>query len=127
MPSPSQARQDPSQYPLPLNPRVLMILMALAEDRAHGYEIKKRAEAQSGGSIRLDAGSLYRTLAQLEDRGLVREAPDRPVPLEDDTRRRYYELTEPGRTVLRSEVERLAGMVELARANDLLPSAGGSR
>ena len=110
-----------------MNPKIFMILMGLAEGSAHGYEIKKRAEAQSGGTVRLDAGSLYRTLAQLEDRNLIREAGSRPDPQEDDTRRRYYELSETGRIVLSAEVERLAGMVELARNNDLLPSTGGSR
>ena len=112
---------------LPLNPRIFMILMAVAEGSAHGYEIKKRAEARSGGDIRLDAGSLYRTLAQLVDRGLIRETPGRPEPPEDDTRRRYYELTETGREVLAAEVRRLAGMVDFARANDLLPSTGSSK
>jgi DNA-binding PadR family transcriptional regulator len=118
---------DPSRDPdrfLPLNPRVFMILMALAEGPAHGYEIRKRAESQSDHAVRLDAGSLYRTLAQLEDRAMIRETRDRPGEEEDDPRRRYYEMTEAGRVILGAEVNRLAGMVELARANDLLPAPG---
>jgi len=115
-----------SRPSLPLKPKVFMVLMVLAEATAHGYEIKKKVEAQSGGTIRMDAGSLYRTLAQLEDQGLVREAEDRPEPQEDDARRRYYQLTVLGRTTLASEARRLAGMMELARANGLLTDLKGA-
>jgi len=110
---------------LPLNPKVAVILLALAEGSAHGYEIKKRAEEHSDGSVRLDAGSLYRTLGQLMDRGLIEEASERPGPDEDDVRRRYYHLTSLGKNVVQAEVKRLSDMVELARANDLIPSTGG--
>jgi len=59
---------------LPLNPRVLMIVLAFVEGPAHGYEIKKRAEECSGGSVQLDAGSLYRSIAQLLDQDLIVQA-----------------------------------------------------
>jgi DNA-binding PadR family transcriptional regulator len=120
-PSPTPSYQDH----LPLNPKVFMVLMALAEGSAHGYEIKKRAEVHSHGAIRLDAGSLYRTLAQLETKNLIQEARGRPDPRDDDARRRYYEMTQLGRGVLGAEVSRLASMVELARANQLVPQGGG--
>ncbi len=71
----------------PLNPRVFMILLAFAEGTAHGYHIKKAVEEQSGGQIRLDAGSLYRAMAKLLDYGLIEEAEERPEPGEDDARR----------------------------------------
>lgn len=103
-----------------------MILMAVAEGPAHGYEIKKRAEARSGGAIRLDAGSLYRTVSQLVDRKFLQEVKDRPEPNSDDSRRRYYEITELGRAVLRAEVDRLANMVDLVRTAELLQGTGGS-
>ena len=41
-----------------------------------------------------------------------------------DSRRRYYRLSRPGRRVLKSEAERLAGLVELVRARKLLPEGG---
>ncbi len=109
---------------LPLNPKVLMVLMALLQGPTHGYEIKKRAESQSGGSVRLDAGSLYRTLAQLEDRGLVQETDDRPDPEDDDPRRRYYELTALGARVLKAEARRLREMLDLAEGNQFIPEPG---
>ena len=99
-----------------------MILLAFAEGSAHGYQVKKAVEERSGGSIKLDAGSLYRSLAKLVDEGLVVESGERPDPDMDDTRRRYYELTDEGRTVVSAEATRLATLVEYAKRNDLIGS-----
>ncbi len=103
-----------------MNPRVFMILLSFAEGSAHGYQVKKAVEERSGGSIKLDAGSLYRSLAKLVDEGLVAESGERPDPNMDDTRRRYYELTDKGRTVVSAEATRLATLVEYAKRNDLV-------
>jgi len=111
---------------LPLNPKVFMVLLALAEEPTHGYEIKKKAEAQSAGAVRLDAGSLYRTLAKLEERGLVRETETRPEPEDDDSRRRYYELTPLGAKVLSAEAARLRGMVKAVPSEERLSAATGT-
>lgn len=110
-----------------MNPRVFMILLAFAEGSAHGYQVKKSVEDRSGGSIRLDAGSLYRSLAKLVDEGLVVESGDRPDPKMDDTRRRYYELTDRGRAVVAAEAARLANLVEYARSNDLIAAPAEAR
>ena len=59
-------------------------------------------------------------LAKLVDGGLVIESGERPDPDMDDTRRRYYELTEKGRAVVSAEATRLATLVEYAKQNDLV-------
>ena len=82
-----------------------MILLAFAEGPAHGYEIKKRAEERSQGSVELDAGSLYRSIADLVDRGLIEQVEADPDSDERDTRRRYYALTDAGREVLAAEAQ----------------------
>lgn len=125
---PSKIAETPAEIleHLPLNPKVLMVLLSLLEGPTHGYEIKRQAEAQSGGALRLDAGSLYRTLAQLEERGLVKEAEARPEPEADDPRRRYYELTALGTGVLRAETTRLRGILDMAEARDLIPEPEGA-
>jgi DNA-binding PadR family transcriptional regulator len=112
---------------LPLNPRVFTILLALADGSAHGYQIKKAVEERSGGTIRLDAGSLYRSIAKLVDDGSIAESGERPDPTMDDTRRRYYQLTEQGRAVVAAEARRLANLVEFARSRNLIeePKAVG--
>lgn len=111
---------------LPLNPRALVVLLGLAEGDAHGYEIKKRAERRSGGTVTLDAGSLYRTLAQFLADGLIDERPRSGLEDSGDPRRRYYALTLVGRTVLAAELRRLAGLVDFARTAELLerPESG---
>jgi DNA-binding PadR family transcriptional regulator len=112
---------------LPLNPRSLMVLLGLAEGRAHGYEIKKRAEERSRGKVNLDAGALYRTLAQFLADGLIEEVPQDPGEEAVDARRRYYRLTSLGKDVLGAEVARLAELVDFARARELVESPEGAR
>jgi len=99
---------------LPLNPRVLMILLSFAEGPAHGYEVKKRAEHLLGDSLRLDAGSLYRSIAQLLERGLIEEVGGTPKAEARDSRRRYYKITARGRELAAAETRRLVGLVEYA-------------
>src|SRR5689334_17204394 len=48
-----------------------LILSALATKPMHGYEVIQALEAQSGGRWRPSAGSIYPTLQQLSDEGLV--------------------------------------------------------
>jgi DNA-binding PadR family transcriptional regulator len=112
---------------LPLNPRVFAILLSLADGSAHGYQIKKAVEERSAGTIRLDAGSLYRSMAKLLDEGLIAETGERPDPAMDDTRRRYYHLTERGRAVVAAEARRLANLVEFARSRDLIEEPKAAR
>ena len=112
---------------LPLNPRVFLILLAFAEGNGYGYQVKKAVEQLSSGEVRLDVGSLYRTVAKLVDGGLIREAESRGDPDEDDERRRYYELTALGKDVTAAEARRLNDLVEVARTNELLESPGSHR
>jgi DNA-binding PadR family transcriptional regulator len=66
-----------------------LILATLKERPMHGYELIQELESQSGGRWRPSAGSIYPTLQQLSDEGLVIG--------EDVDGRRVYTLTEEGR------------------------------
>lgn len=66
-----------------------LILAALAQKPMHGYEVIQALEAQSGGRWRPSAGSVYPTLQQLADEGLVTS--------EEIDGRRTYSLTDAGR------------------------------
>jgi len=101
----------------PLKAADFHILLALAQGPCHGYGIMKEVERQSNGDVRLEIGSLYRLLARMLDSGLIEEA-------EGDERRRFYRISRVGRRALKSEAERLAGLVELFRARKLLPEGG---
>jgi DNA-binding PadR family transcriptional regulator len=66
-----------------------LILAALARRPMHGYEMMQELEEQSGGRWRPSAGSVYPTLQQLADEGLVTS--------EEVDGRRTYTLTDAGR------------------------------
>ena len=68
-------------------------------------------------------GTLYRSLRQMHERGLVAESEERPEAGLDDERRRYYRLTDLGRRVAVAEIERLEDLVHAARSKGLAPSA----
>ena len=114
--------RGPEEY-LPLTPAMLDIVVALADDELHGYAIMREVRRRTDGRKRLAPGTLYRSLRQMQERGLVAESDERPEASLDDERRRYYRLTDLGRRVAVAEVERLEGLVQAARSKGLTPSA----
>ena len=66
------------------------ILTLLAEEPMHGYQIIQVISERSGGAWTPSPGSVYPTLQQLEDEGLIE-------PAEAETGRRVFALTEAGR------------------------------
>jgi DNA-binding PadR family transcriptional regulator len=67
-----------------------LILAVLQRQPMHGYQVIQELETQSGGRWRPSAGSVYPTLQQLEDEGIVRSS--------EVDGRRVYSLTDEGRT-----------------------------
>ena len=106
---------------LPLQPAAFHILVALAETDRHGYAIMQEVAERTGGTFRINPGTLYTTIRRLLDQGLILELDERPDPSEDDERRRYYRLTPFGRAVARAEVARLERMAALARQAGIAP------
>lgn len=106
---------------LPLPPATFHILIALADGDRHGYGIIQDVTARTNGELKLSAGTLYRSIQRMLEQGLVVETRERPAREFDDERRRYYRLTDFGRTVARAEARRLAKLVEFARAMGLAP------
>ena len=106
---------------LPLPPATFHILMALADDRRHGYAVIQDIAMRTNGELRMSAGTLYRSIQRMQEQGLIVESKRRPDPNEDDERRRYYQLTAFGNAVARAEARRLAQLVKLARARGIVP------
>jgi DNA-binding PadR family transcriptional regulator len=106
---------------LPLQPAVFHILMVLAEGDNHGYAIIGAIAARTDGRVRIGPGTLYRSVQRMLEDGLVTEIDERPAPEDDDERRRYYRITPLGRKAARAEAQRLADLVNLARASGLAP------
>jgi len=105
---------------LPLTPAVFHILLALAQGEQHGYRIMHMVRDDTDGRFQMGPGTLYGTLKRMLRQGLIEEAGQRPDPALDDERRRYYRLTDLGRKVLQSEVERLSSLVFKARKRGIL-------
>ena len=101
----------PSSF-LPLKPVWFHILVTVADKPTHGYAIRQEVEARTEGSIRLWPTTLYGTLSQLEEAGLIEELP---ASRSEDEARRTYRLTTLGHQVLVAETKRLDGLLRAAR------------
>jgi DNA-binding PadR family transcriptional regulator len=99
----------------PLSSLAVLVLSSLAETPRHGYSLKKDVKDRSGGDVAPGATSLYRTVWQLLDLGLIAECRDRPAPEHDDSRRRYFQITTAGRRALVTELSRLERLIVAAR------------
>lgn len=75
----------------------LAILSLLNDGPKHGYQLMKEMEERSGGLYRASAGSVYPTLQQLEDEGLIQS--------DQQEGKRSYRLTDAGRAELEKDPE----------------------
>ena len=100
----------------PLKPSVFHILLALSQGQLHGLAIADSVEEETGGQIRLGPGTLYRSLKEMAEANLVRQVQVG----DEDPRRKIYEMSTAGRTLLHAEAERLARVVEVARSRKVL-------
>ena len=100
-----------------LKPHAFHILAALAAGDSHGSAIARLVRDQTDG-VRLWPVTLYRTLDDLVESGLIAEletAKERPQGA--SRRRRYYRLTDEGAAALAAEAERLAAIAQTALRN----------
>ena len=79
----------------------MALLATLAEAPGHGYELITRIEERSAGMWRPSPGSVYPTLAMLEDEGLVTAA--------EHDGKRVFTLTEAGRALVAERAETTEG------------------
>jgi DNA-binding PadR family transcriptional regulator len=90
------------------------ILAVLADEPRNGYQIIQEIAARSNGVWKPSPGSIYPTLQQLEDEGLVRAS--------EEAGRRAFSLTEEGRRYVDEHAEEVAApweaMAEPEGAND---------
>ena len=95
---------------LPLAPRDLLILTALAEGPLHGYGIIKAVEASSESGVLLDPANLYRVLRRMRGLNWIQEADEGT-----SDRRRTYRITPEGKQILSAELARLERLLRQAR------------
>ncbi len=75
----------------------LALLRLLAEEPRNGYQLMQTIEERSGGRWRPSPGSVYPTLSQLEDEGLVRSTESEGA--------RHFEITDAGREHLETRAD----------------------
>ena len=120
--SEAQVRNSGSETPaqVEMTPAMFHILLALSAGERHGYGVMQEVEEDTGGTVQLPPGTLYRTIKILLAAGWI-ERSRGAESTTDDARRRYYRITDAGRQVAVQHATRLSRVVELARARHLIP------
>jgi len=108
----------PKQKLSPLPSAAFQILLSLVDENLHGYGIMRQVAAQTEGRMRLGPGTLYSSIRTLVEEKLIEEIDADAKP--GSERRRYYRLTSSGRKLARTEAERLADLLRVARAKKIL-------
>ncbi|MFK4086936.1 PadR family transcriptional regulator [Kribbella sp. NPDC020789] len=85
------------------------ILAVLAEQPMNGYQIIQEIAERSGGAWKPSPGSIYPTLQQLEDEGLV--------TADAETGRRTFTLTDEGRTYVAEHADEVSAPWEAMSAS----------
>lgn len=83
------------------------ILLSLYTPK-HGYAIMQFIENETKGRLILGAGTLYGALNTLQEKGWIM-----PCGISDG-RKKEYEITEEGKAVAKTELERLHSLVNTA-------------
>jgi DNA-binding PadR family transcriptional regulator len=104
----------------PLPSAAFQILLALAGADLHGYGIMRTVAEQTDGRMRLGPGTLYSSIQTLLEARMIEELEPREDAALGNERRRYYRLTAAGRKLARSEADRLADLLRVARAKKIL-------
>ena len=76
-----------------------IILSILSRGKNYGYEIIQQVKEVSGGTLQWSDGMLYPVLHKLESEKLIASE----WIFKDDRKRKYYKLTEKGRSALKQE------------------------
>jgi PadR family transcriptional regulator PadR len=95
-----------------MTPATYFILAALQSEALHGYAIMQRAAELSQGRVRLATGTLYAALDRLTAANLITANGEEIV---NGRGRRYYALTDDGRTALEGEAERLIAAARVVK------------
>ncbi len=98
---------------------VLSILFALGDQALHGYGIMKEVKERTAGRVSLLPSSLYATIKRMLLEGWIEEVPDAAAEAGPGRTRRLYRMSDDGRELAAREVERMAALLDMARANRL--------
>ena len=109
----------PKQKLNPVPSTAFQILLSLADEDLHGYGIMRQVAEQTAGRLRLGPGTLYSSIQALLEQKFIEEVDLREDAKLGNERRRYYRLTSAGRKLARSEADRLADLLRVARSKKI--------
>lgn len=92
-----------------LTEAVYYILLSLYQP-LHGYGIMQKVTDMSSGRVNLAAGTLYGAISTMMEKGWI-EA----LPSEEKARKKEYQITDQGRNMVETELNRLAELLENGR------------
>lgn len=92
---------------------VIMAVLRTGEG-AYGVSVRREIETRAGRSLTL--GTVHKTLARLEQKGLVLSRDGEPTPVRGGRRKRMFAVSPAGRLALREALEMTRRM---ARGLDL--------
>ena len=95
-------------HPQPKNFLRPCLLLLLGEEPAYGYELREKLAPMS--PKQWDMGTVYRTLNNMEEDGLVASSWERSA---EGPRRRRYDITPAGRAALDGLAYEMSGMRDL--------------
>ncbi len=84
---------------LPMTETAFYILLSLTQPR-HGYGIIKHVEEITDGRLQLGSGTIYGTLTKMQRDGII-------TVYSDEERKKIYEITDIGKSLIRDEITRL--------------------
>jgi PadR family transcriptional regulator PadR len=89
----------------------LYVLLAIGHcsEASYGLRLRHDIEARTGREVAI--GSIYATLARLEDKGLIRHEVSAPTPVPGGRSRKHYQLTPAGERALAHSTQMLRRMM----------------
>lgn len=94
--------------------QLVMLAVLRVGEGAYGVTVQQELLRQTGRDLTL--ATVHKTLARLEDKGLVLSRTGEPTPVRGGRRRRHFEITSAGRAALRQALDATRRM---ARGLDL--------
>jgi PadR family transcriptional regulator PadR len=88
--------------------QVVLLAILQVGDEAYGVSIRREIQDRTARDFTL--GTVYKTLARLEEKGLAASSPGEPTPERGGRRKRYYRVTAAGRRSLRHSLSALRTM-----------------
>ena len=100
----------------------ILLLALMTERPMYGYELMTALDERSRGFFAMKEGTLYPVLYRMEDAGYIRSSWAQESTARRGAPRKYYEITDAGRTHLQEaagelralmrSVERIMGRIE---------------